>query len=127
MVKHLEEFSKKIEERPWGWFEQFNQNTPCSVKLIHVKAGSRLSLQYHNNRREFWKVIKGPVSVEIGGEKFTGNEGDEFEIPVKSNHRLAGLEKEGLVLEISYGRFDEDDIVRVEDDFGRTKMQYLEA
>lgn len=122
-----EEFSKKVEERPWGWFEQFNQNTPCSVKLIHVKPNSRLSLQYHNNRKEFWKVIKGPVSVEIAGEKFTGKEGDEFEIPVKANHRLAGLKKEGLVLEISYGRFDEDDIVRVEDDFGRTKMQYLEA
>lgn len=127
MVKYLTEFSKKIEERPWGWFEQFNQNTPCSVKLIHVKPNSRLSLQYHNNRREFWKVIKGPVSVEIAGKKFTGREGDEFEIPVKANHRLAGLKKEGLVLEISYGQFDEDDIVRVEDDFGRTKMQYLEA
>lgn len=126
-MKYLSEFSKKNEERPWGWFEQFNQNSPCSVKLIHVKAKSRLSLQYHNKRREFWKVIKGPVAVEIAGEKFTGNEGDEFEIPVKANHRLAALEKEGLVLEISYGRFDEGDIVRVEDDFGRTKMHYLEA
>lgn len=123
----MAKFSKKIEQRPWGWFEQFNQNSPCSVKLIYVKPKSRLSLQYHNLRREFWKVIAGPVTVEIGGKKFTGKEGDEFEIPVKTNHRLAALEKDALVLEISYGRFDEDDIVRVEDDFGRTKIQYLEA
>ena len=123
----MAKFSKKIEQRPWGWFEQFNQNSPCSVKLIHVKPKSRLSLQYHNLRREFWKVIAGPVTVEIGGKKFTGKEGDEFEIPVKTNHRLAASEKDALVLEISYGRFDEDDIVRVEDDFGRTKIQYLEA
>jgi mannose-6-phosphate isomerase-like protein (cupin superfamily) len=126
-VNNLAKFSKKIEQRPWGWFEQFNQNSPCSVKLIHVKSRSRLSLQYHNLRREFWKVITGPVTVEIGDKKFTGKEGDEFEVPVKTNHRLAASEKDALVLEISYGRFDEDDIVRVEDDFGRTKIQYLEA
>jgi mannose-1-phosphate guanylyltransferase len=111
---------KKVGERPWGWFEQFNENTPCTVKLIHVRAGSRLSLQRHNRRREFWKVIQGPVTVEIGGKEFTGHTGSEFEIPVKTNHRLsAAKESDGLLLEISYGHFDEDDIVRVQDDFGR--------
>jgi mannose-1-phosphate guanylyltransferase len=112
--------SKKIENRPWGWFEQFNENTPCSVKLIHVKAGSRLSLQYHNQRREFWKVLEGPVVVEIEGEQFTGQTGSEFEIPVKAKHRLSATkENDAVLLEISYGKFDEDDIVRVQDDFGR--------
>ena len=127
MITHLEK-SKKIENRPWGWFEQFNENSPCSVKLIHVKAGSRLSLQYHNQRREFWKVVQGPLIVEIEGEEFTGQQGSEFEIPVKAKHRLSATENDGLLLEISYGIFDEDDIVRVQDDFGRTtKNVTLEA
>lgn len=125
---------KKVEERPWGWFEQFNENTPCTVKLIHVKAGSRLSLQYHNQRREFWKVVQGPVLVEIAGKELTGHTGSEFEIPVKTNHRLSGAkENDGIILEISYGHFDESDIVRVQDDYGRMKekerekMKALEA
>lgn len=127
MVICLEK-SKKIENRPWGWFEQFNENTPCSVKLIHVKAGSRLSLQYHNQRREFWKVIQGPAIVEIEGEQFTGQAGSEFEIPVRAKHRLSAKENDALLLEISYGKFDEDDIVRVQDDFGRAKANVtLEA
>ncbi|HEX6561484.1 MAG TPA: phosphomannose isomerase type II C-terminal cupin domain [Nitrososphaera sp.] len=110
------------EQRPWGWFEQFNENDPCTVKLIHVKAGSRLSLQYHEKRREFWKVVKGPAIVQIDGKTFTGKAGDEFEIPTRAKHRLAAKKSsDALVLEISYGHFDEDDIVRIEDDFGRTK------
>lgn len=117
---------KKVEQRPWGWFEQFNENSQCSVKLIHVKARSRLSLQYHNHRNEFWKVIRGPVRVEIGGKEYRGEEGDEFRIPAGSKHRLAALENDALLLEISYGRFDENDIIRVEDDFGRVIVEEKE-
>jgi mannose-6-phosphate isomerase-like protein (cupin superfamily) len=109
------------EQRPWGWFEQFNKNSVCTVKLIGVKAKSRLSLQYHTKRKEFWKVVKGPAVVEIDGKKFTGKAGDEFEIPTGAKHRLAAKNADVLILEISYGQFDEDDIVRIEDDFGRTK------
>jgi mannose-6-phosphate isomerase len=113
--------SKKIEERPWGRFEQFVHNEPCSVKLLYVKASSRLSLQYHNRRKEFWKVIRGPVDVQIGDDVITGNEGDEFEIPVGVKHRLQGLSSHGIILEISFGDFDEQDIVRLDDDFGRAR------
>ncbi|NWG36794.1 MAG: phosphomannose isomerase type II C-terminal cupin domain [Nitrososphaera sp.] len=113
--------TKKEEHRPWGRFEQFVHNEPCSVKLLYVKASSRLSLQYHNRRKEFWKVIRGPIGVTIGDETFTGNEGDEFEIPVGAKHRLEGLSSHGIVLEISFGDFDENDIVRLEDDFGRAR------
>lgn len=111
----------KKTEKPWGWFEQFNHNEKCTVKLLHVNAGERLSLQYHHKRKEFWKVIKGPALVQIGSKKYTGNEGDEFQIPTKAKHRLSALDSDVLILEISYGKFDENDIVRVEDDFGRAK------
>lgn len=111
----------KKTKKPWGWFEQFNQNTSCTVKFLHVNPGERLSLQYHEKRREFWKIVRGPALVQIGNKKTTGREGDEFEIPAKARHRLSALDSEVLVLEISYGRFDENDIVRVEDDFGRAQ------
>ena len=111
----------KKTKKPWGHFEQFNHNAQCTVKLLHVNAGERLSLQYHEKRREFWKVIRGPAQVQIGSKKFVGKEGDEFEIPTKAKHRLSALDSDILILEISYGKFDEDDIVRVEDDFGRAK------
>jgi mannose-1-phosphate guanylyltransferase len=85
-----------------------------------VHARSRLSLQYHNYRKEFWRVIRGPVMVQIGDQTFRAKEGETFEIPAGAVHRLSALERDSTVLEISYGRFDEQDIVRVEDDFGRT-------
>ncbi len=113
--------SKKVEHRPWGRFEQFVHNETCSVKLLYIKASSRLSLQYHKERKEVWKVVRGPVGVQIGDRMLTGNEGDEFEIPAGTKHRLQGLGSEGIILEISFGDFDEDDIVRLEDDFGRAK------
>lgn len=110
-----------IEERPWGWFEKYNENSKCSVKLIYVKAKKRLSLQYHNSREEFWRIIRGPVQVQIGDRKFIGKEGDFFHIPKGSIHRLSAIDKDSMILEISYGHFDENDIVRIEDDFGRAK------
>ena len=112
---------KKVEQRPWGRFEQFVHNETCSVKLLYVKASTRLSIQYHKQRKEFWKVIRGPVGIQIGDEVFTGNEGDEFEIPAGAKHRLQGLSSHAIILEISFGNFDEDDIIRLEDDFGRAK------
>ncbi len=93
----------------------------CSVKLICVKANKRLSLQYHNSRKEFWRVIRGPVQVQIGEKTFVGKEGDVFDIPMGAIHRLTAMKEDSMVLEISYGHFDENDIVRIEDDFGRTK------
>ena len=52
------------ETRPWGRLEKFHENKPCTVKMIYVSANSRLSLQYHDKRSEFWKVIKGTAMVE---------------------------------------------------------------
>src|SRR3712207_7548000 len=69
------------ENRPWGKFEKFHENKPCTVKLIYVNANSRLSLQYHKKRSEFWKVIKGTAMVEIDGKTVTLGEGGTITIP----------------------------------------------
>lgn len=109
------------EERPWGKFEKFVENQTCTVKLINVNPYSRLSLQYHNKRKEFWKIIEGSAEVEIDEKKYMVNSGDNITIPLGARHRIKALDKKCLILEISFGEFDESDIVRLEDDYDRIK------
>ena len=110
------------ENRPWGKFEKFHENKACTVKLIYVNANSRLSLQYHKKRSEFWKVIKGTAMVEIDERTVTLQEGETITIPRQTKHRVLALENDCIILEIAYGKFDENDIVRLEDDYHRVTM-----
>src|ERR1044071_8881717 len=109
------------EERPWGKFERFTLNEPSTVKLVYVQSGRRLSLQYHKNRSEFWKVVKGPIQVQIGKEVRILMTGQSIMIPERTVHRMIGMDgvPQAVVLEISFGEFDEADIVRLEDDYAR--------
>ena len=107
------------EKRPWGSFEKFNENERCTVKLLYIEPDSRLSLQYHNNRKEFWKIVKGSAMVEVQNEKSSLKEGDDIFIPSGARHRIQASNIGCIVLEISYGSFDENDIVRIEDDYDR--------
>jgi mannose-6-phosphate isomerase len=108
------------EDRPWGRFEKFHENQLSTVKLIYIKANSRLSLQYHRQRREFWKVIKGTAQVELDGKIIEVKEEENIVIPKGAKHRVKALNNNCVILEISYGNFDENDIVRIEDDYERT-------
>ena len=108
-----------IENRPWGKFEKFHENQLSTVKLIYIKANSRLSLQYHRERWEFWKVIKGSAQVELDGKIIEVKEEETIDIPKGVRHRVKALDNNCVILEISYGRFDENDIVRIEDDYQR--------
>jgi mannose-6-phosphate isomerase len=108
------------EDRPWGRFEKFHENETCTVKLIYVNPSSRLSLQYHKERWEFWKIIKGTAQVELDDKFLTLEEGKDIVIPKGTKHRIYAGKKQCVILEISYGRFDENDIVRLEDDYQRT-------
>ena len=110
------------ESRPWGSFEKFHENRSCTVKLIYVNAHSRLSLQYHNKRSEFWKVVKGTAIAELDGRKIVLTEGETLLIPRQARHRVGGLDSECVILESAYGSFEENDIVRIEDDYNRTAM-----
>ena len=75
-------------ERPWGSFRQFTHNNPSTVKIIFVKKGEAFSLQYHNHRTEFWKILSGTPEVTIGESLIYAKKGDEFEITPKTNHRV---------------------------------------
>lgn len=108
-----------IEERPWGRFEQFTHNQPSTVKIITVRPNEELSLQYHKNRDEFWRIIGGSGQVVIGEEVLEAKTGDEFLVPRGTKHRMITGSEQMRVLEIALGEFDEDDIVRLEDKYKR--------
>ena len=115
------------EDRPWGRFEKFHENKLSTVKLIYITPNRRLSLQYHIHRNEFWRIINGTAEVEVDGQTFSVKGGDDISIGSKSHHRIKALASGCTVLEISYGHFDEDDIVRIEDDFNRIDPSNLRS
>ncbi len=108
------------EERPWGWFERFTLNEPTTVKFLRVEAGQQLSLQKHRKREEYWRVIEGSGVAHIDGVDSEVVIGDSIEAPLGSTHRLLGGPSGITVLEIAFGEFDENDIERLDDVYGRT-------
>lgn len=106
-------------ERPWGNFRQFTKNQISTVKIITVKPNESLSLQKHSNRSEFWHIISGSGSVQIGDIKKETFAGDEHKILVGEIHRLSAGKNGISVLEIALGDFNENDIVHLEDKYGR--------
>lgn len=107
------------DKRPWGEERIFIKNQPATVKILLVRAGQRFSLQYHNNREEFWKVISGSPEIIIDQEKITAKNGEEFFIHKGSKHRITAGKDDAVIMEIGIGDFDENDIVRLEDDYNR--------
>ncbi len=107
-------------EKPWGRFEQYTHNLPCTVKIITVSPGGTLSRQYHNKRDELWVVLDPGACVELDGKVLHPEAEERLFIPRETVHRLSSAgEAEVRVLEISFGHFDEDDIVRLDDAYGR--------
>ncbi len=110
------------EERPWGEELWLLRDTvaPSMVKLITVKPGEALSLQFHHNRDEFWHVISGNGTAEIDGEAKELTAGVDCFVPKGINHRVKGGTETLLFMEMTFGEFDENDIVRLEDKYGRS-------
>ncbi|OIO46512.1 MAG: hypothetical protein AUJ31_01585 [Parcubacteria group bacterium CG1_02_39_15] len=110
-------------KRPWGGFIKFIDNKPCTVKILYIKKGESLSLQYHKLRAEFWYVISGKIRVTIGKnfnklKKIILRGGQFISVPKKFLHRIEGLTS-AEVLEISAGKVKESDEIRIEDKYGR--------
>ena len=107
------------DERPWGNFERFTLNEPSTVKIIEVAAGQRLSLQRHEHRDELWVALDPGLVFEIDGERIEPSVGDRTLIRAGQTHRLGSSGPAARILEIAFGHFDEDDIERLEDSYGR--------
>lgn len=109
------------DERPWGTWTILDEGDGFKVKRIEVKPHSRLSYQTHEHRAEVWVVAAGTASAVIDGETVTAQLGQTINITVGQPHRIVNDHDEALVIiEIQLGDYlGEDDIVRLEDDFGR--------
>ena len=109
--------------RPWGTWEVLATGERYTVKRIHVLPGERLSLQYHQHRSEHWTIVQGLAEVELDDVVHQLSAGNYAHIPVGAVHRVRALGSEPLVfLEIQVGEvLDENDIVRISDDYGRLK------
>lgn len=107
------------EERPWGAFERFTLNEPSTVKLITVNAGEAFSLQSHKHRDEFWHIVSGEGTVTLGNNSKQVRPGDNVWSPKGTEHRMEAGGSGVEFLEIAFGEFDEGDIIRIEDRYGR--------
>jgi mannose-6-phosphate isomerase len=108
------------DRRPWGRFRRYAHGEPTTVKLITVEAGQQLSLQRHEHRDELWVVLDPGLQVRIGDELHEAGPGDEHYIPRGTTHRAADAGPAAArFLEVAFGHFDEGDIERLEDRYGR--------
>ena len=112
-------------QRPWGWYDIIDESDRYKVKSIEVNPGEKLSLQKHHHRAEHWVVVEGTALTECDGKEKLLGENESTYIPVGSIHRLSNPGKIPLrIIEVQSGPYlGEDDIVRLEDIYGRLKTQ----
>jgi mannose-6-phosphate isomerase len=109
------------DERPWGSYTVLADEPDHKVKRIVVAPGKRLSYQRHARRSEHWFIVQGAGALTLDGERVEVGVGDAIDVPSGIAHRIENIGADDLVfVEIQHGSyFGEDDIVRLEDDFGR--------
>jgi mannose-6-phosphate isomerase len=109
------------EERPWGSWHVIDVNEGYKIKRIHVNPRSRLSYQTHEHRSEHWVVIQGIATCTIDDSEVEVRTGESIDVAQGAKHRIANAHGVELVIvEVQLGGYTgEDDIVRIEDDYGR--------
>jgi len=119
---HAEADASRTDHRPWGRFRRIEAGPGFQAKLIEVKPGAALSLQLHHKRAEHWVVVQGQARVTRGEEIFLLEANQSTFIPLGMKHRLENPGDVSLVvIEIQSGSYlGEDDIIRFEDNFGRS-------
>ena len=105
-------------KKPWGCFKQFALNEKCTVKILEIKPKQSISLQFHKKRDELWYFFNKAI-VQLGEKKIKVKKGDVIKIKKKTPHRIIAGKNKVEVLEVSFGKFDENDEVRLEDKYGR--------
>lgn len=148
-TKVVDPFKYEKTERPWGYFDAYSENEPCTAKILFIKQGEALSMQYHFQRDQFYYILDDGFTVDYSDkpveekmikhpdedvrvkyfENFleknmvtvTADEGDMFGFHRFVVHRSAynGPRKYGRLLDIAFGVNDESDIMRILDKYGR--------
>ena len=113
--------SEDESQRPWGRYEILQESAIHKTKCIYVLPGKRLSYQRHQKRAEHWFFIQGDAEVTLEGKVSKLSSGDTISIAKGQLHRIANIgSNEVIFIEVQTGTyFGEDDIERIEDDFGR--------
>ena len=129
MVRHLQTEQEtsgltrthSTDYRPWGGYASVLNGHRFQVKRLFVKPGKSLSLQKHHHRAEHWIVVRGTAEVTVDGSVTTLSENQSIYLPLGCVHRLANPGKIELeLIEVQTGAYlGEDDIIRIEDEFGR--------
>ena len=113
---------REFDRRPGGNYTVLEEAPTFKVKRIEVLPGKRLSYQKHSQRAEHWFVVEGTAKVTLDGSEITIRTGEAIDIPVGAAHRVENPGIEDLIfIEVQRGTYlGEDDIVRLQDDYGRT-------
>jgi mannose-6-phosphate isomerase len=113
---------REFDRRPWGTYTVLEEAPTFKVKRIEVLPKKRLSYQKHSQRAEHWVVVQGTAKVTLDGNDITIRTGEAIDIPIGAAHRVENPGDEDLIfIEVQRGNYlGEDDIVRLQDDYGRT-------
>jgi len=124
-MKETIEKKNQEDHRPWGFYIVLSDEADHKVKRIVLYPGKRLSLQKHRHRSEHWHIVNGEALVSLDNKDMPFKKGMSVDIPVGAAHRIKNTGTENLVfIEIQQGDyFGEDDIERLEDDFGRITIK----
>ena len=120
-VPRPEKSSPLYDERPWGSFTVLDEADNYKVKRIEVLPQKRLSYQRHTHRAEHWMVVAGTAKVTLDGQEILATAGVAVDVPAGAAHRIENIGTEKLIfIEIQRGTYlGEDDIQRLQDDYGR--------
>ena len=113
----------EYDQRPWGTFTVLDEGRDYKVKRLEVLPQKRLSYQKHERRSEHWFIVRGTAKVTLNGSEKLVNTGESVDIPLRTAHRVENPDphKTLVFIETQTGDyFGEDDIIRIEDDFGRS-------
>jgi len=113
--------TNNVVKKPWGGYTVVDYGKSYKIKLLGIIKGHRLSLQYHHQREELWVVLKGTATIRLGEKMYTLKPKNSFFVAKRALHRIENRHDELLIiLEIQIGDYlEEDDIVRVQDDYER--------
>ena len=117
-----DQYGREFDKRPWGNFTVLDETAfDHKVKRIVVDPHMRLSYQQHSKRAEHWFIVSGTAIVTLDGVEHEVSEGESIDIKLGQAHRCENRTNQPVVfIEVQHGSyFGEDDIVRLEDDFGR--------
>ena len=120
-MEKITDNSPRFDRRPWGTFTVLDEGDGFKVKRIQVFPGKRLSYQRHSRRAEHWVVVQGTVNVTLDDREIVVEAGEAIDIAIGSAHRVENPGEQTLLfIEVQRGDYlGEDDIVRLQDDFGR--------